>query len=50
MMSFSILAAGVDGATPTWVPLAYLVAGVFFILPCAVSVRPRPVAQATAMV
>ena len=32
MMSFSILAAGVDGATPTWVPLAYLVAGVFFIL------------------
>ncbi|MFL0357173.1 NAD(P)(+) transhydrogenase (Re/Si-specific) subunit beta [Erythrobacter sp. GH1-10] len=31
-MSFSILAAGADAATPTWVPLAYLVAGVFFIL------------------
>lgn len=31
-MSFSLLAAGADAATPTWVPLAYLVAGVFFIL------------------
>ena len=32
-MSFSILAGAADaGATPAWVPLAYLIAGVFFIL------------------
>ncbi len=32
-MSFSILAAGADGTgTPAWVALAYLIAGVFFIL------------------
>ena len=31
-MTFSILAAGASGVTPTWVPLAYLIAGVFFIL------------------
>ena len=32
-MTFSILAGAADaGATPAWVPLAYLIAGVFFIL------------------
>ena len=32
-MSFSILASAADGAgTPAWAMLAYLIAGVFFIL------------------
>ncbi|MHA7819044.1 MAG: NAD(P)(+) transhydrogenase (Re/Si-specific) subunit beta [Erythrobacter sp.] len=31
-MSFDLLANAALGDTPTWVPLAYLVAGVFFIL------------------